>query len=124
MFSYLFSLIIQPIYATSTDVVGIITVPTGVPSAIDQTTVFMSGIIKFLMTLAGIYTLWQFLTGGFSYITSNGEKGKIAEAQQKIQMSVIGLVIMTASFIIIAIVSKILFDSFAYILIPKLDTII
>ena len=119
MFNYL----ISTVYASATDIVGTISVPTGVPSEITSTTVFISGIIKFLMVLAGLYSLWQFLTGGFSFITSGGEKAKITEAQQKIQMSIIGLVVMTASFIIIAIVSKILFDKFDFILNPQLEVI-
>lgn len=75
------------------------------------------------MVVAGIFTLWQFLSGGFQFITSNGDKGKIAEAQQKIQMSIIGLITMTASFMIIVILSKILFNSWTFIIFPTLETV-
>ena len=75
------------------------------------------------MMVGGIFTLWQFLSGGLQFITSSGDKGKIAEAQQKIQMSIIGLVVMTASFILIGVVSLVLFGNFTYIINPVLNTV-
>lgn len=115
------SKIISQVYAA--DVVGTIKVPTGVPADTTNTISFVSAIIKLLMVVAGIFTLWQFLSGGFLFISSNGDKGKIAEAQQKIQMSVIGLITMTASFMVIAIISKILFGTFTFILYPILESV-
>lgn len=113
--------IIQKVYAA--DVVGIISPPAGVPSAITDTTTVISAVIRFVVVIAGIFSLWQFLTGGLAFITSSGDKGKLTEAQHKIQMSLVGLVIIAASFIIIAIVSQVLFGDFTAILIPKLQSV-
>ena len=113
--------IISQVYAA--DVVGTISVPGGVPSDVGKTGDFVSAIVRLLMIVGGIFTLWQFLSGGFQFISSGGDKGKIAEATQKINMSIIGLVTMTASFIIIAILSMILFGSPTEILSPSITPI-
>lgn len=120
MFNFLSKLI--PI-AYADDVVGTITLPGGVPSDIAKTGDFVSAIVRFLMVVGGVFSLWQFLSGGFQFISSGGDKGKIAEAQQKINMSILGLVTMTASFLIIAVISQVLFGSFTYILSPEITPI-
>lgn len=113
--------IISQVHAT--DVVGTITVPGGVPSEVGKTADFISAIIRLLMITGGIFSFWQFLSGGFQFISSGGDKGKVAEAQQKIQMSIIGLVVMTASFILIGIVSLVLFGNFTHIINPVLTPV-
>lgn len=105
------------------DVVGTISVPGGVPSDVGKSADFISAIIKLVMIVGGIFTFWQFLSGGLQFITSGGDKGKISEAQQKIQMSITGLVIMTASFILIGVVSLVLFGNFTHIINPVLTPV-
>ncbi len=110
--------------AHATDpIVGTISIPNGVPSQVGKTGDFVSGIVRFFMVVAGIFTLWQFLSGGFQFISSGGDKNKISEATQKITMSIIGLVVMTASFIIIAIISMLLFGNAMEILSPSITPI-
>lgn len=121
MLSNLFNQIISPAYAA--DVIGNIDLPTGIPSKVDQTGAYITAIIRFIIIIGGLFTLWQFLSGGLKFITSNGDKGKIQEANQQIMMSLVGLVIMAASFVIIAIFSKILFGDFTAILIPKFTSV-
>lgn len=113
---------IQSAYAEDS-IIGVISPPAGVPSEVAKTTDLISVLIRFIVVIAGVFSLWQFLTGGLAFITSSGDKGKLTEAQNKIQMSLIGLVIIAASFIIIAIVSQVLFGSFTAILAPELQTI-
>ncbi len=115
--------IITPIYAAGADVVGVINPPHGIPTDYDKTNLFVSALIKMIMAVAGLFSLWQFLSGGFQYISSGGDKGKIAEATQKLTMSVTGLVLMTASFLIIAVVSKVLFNDATFILSPTLESV-
>lgn len=116
------SFIIKPAIAAS-NVIGTINAPAGIPSQPADTGNLISAIVRFMMVLGGLFTFWQFLSGGLQFITSGGDKSKISEGQNKIQMSIVGLVIMTASLIIISIVSKILFDDFTTILFPKLTPI-
>lgn len=117
-----FSSLIRTVHA-ATDVVGVIDVPAGVPSATTDTTNIISAFIRFIVVIAGLFALLQFLAGGLAYITSAGDKGKLTEAQNRIQMSLVGLIIIAASFLIIAIISQVLFGDFTAILAPKLKSI-
>lgn len=123
MINTLLNLFVKTVYAAEDAVVGTFTLPDGIPSEVGKTGDFVTAIIRFILILGGLFTLWQFLSGGLTYITSNGDKAKISEASNKITMSLTGLVIMAASFVIIAIVSQLLFGSFTAILIPKFTTV-
>lgn len=122
MLNNLLHVLVKTVYAD--DVVGTIALPSGIPSEIGKTGDFITAIVRFLIIIAGLFTLFQFLTGGLAYITSNGEKAKIQEAGQKITSSLVGLVIMAASFVIVAIISKLLFGDFTTILIPKFKSVL
>jgi len=117
MLNTLLNFFIKTVYAD--DVVGTITLPSGIPSDIGKTGDFISVIIRFLLIIGGLFTLWQFLSGGLGYITSNGDKAKIQESGNKITTAITGLIIMVASFVIIAIISQLLYGDFTAILIPK-----
>lgn len=121
MVNNILNLFVKTVYAD--DVVGTITVPSGIPSEIGKTGDFITAIIRFFLIIGGLFTLWQFLSGGLTYITSGGDKTKVQAAGQKITTAITGLIIMAASFVIIAIISQLLFGSFTAILIPKFITI-
>lgn len=123
MFSNLFNSFLKTTYAATEDVVGTISLPEGIPSDIGKTGDFITTLVRFFIIVAGLFTLWQFLIGGFTYITSGGDKGKVQEAGNKITMSLIGLVVIAASFVIIAIISQLLFGDFTAILIPKFKSV-
>lgn len=115
------NLLSKPVYAE--DIIGTIELPEGVPSDITQTGGLITSIVRFFIIIGGLFTLWAFLNGGFKYITSNGDKAKVQEAGNMITMSIVGLVIMAASFVIIAIISQLLFGDFTAILIPKFKSV-
>ncbi len=123
MFSNLFNSFLKTAYAATEDVVGTISLPEGIPSDIGKTGDFVTTLVRFFIIVAGLFSLWQFLIGGFTYITSGGDKAKVQEAGNKITMSLIGLVVIAASFVIIAIISQLLFGDFTAILIPKFKSV-
>ena len=124
MINNLINVIIPFVHADDPEnVVGTISLPGGIPSDIGKTGDYFSVIVRFFIIIAGLFTLIQFLTGGFTYITSGGDKAKVAEAGNKITMSIIGLVVMAASFVIIAIVSQLLFGQFDFILNPVFKSV-
>lgn len=122
MTNILIDLFVKTAFAAD-DVVGNIELPSGIPSEIGKTGDFVSAIIRFFIIVAGLFTLWQFLSGGFTMITAGGDKAKIQEASNKITMSIVGLLVIAASFIIIAIASQLLFGDFTAILIPKFKSV-
>jgi len=121
MINHFINIFTKTVYAE--DFVGTIVAPPGIPSDVGNTGSFISALIRFFVVVAGLFTLVQFLIGGFTYITSSGDKAKVTEATNKITNSIIGLVVIAASFVIIAIISKLLFGSFTKILIPSFNQV-
>ena len=119
--SNVLNLIVPKVFAS--DFVGNINLPAGIPIQVPQVGSFISTIVRFIIIVAGLFTLWQFLSGGLGMITGGSDKGKVAEAQNKITMAITGLAIIAASFLIIGIVSQLLFGSFTAILIPQLQSV-
>jgi len=105
------------------DVVGTLSAPQSVIEKPQQAGSFMSAIISFIVVIAGVYALWQLLTGGLGYVTSNGDKAKVQESTQKILMAILGLFVIGASFIIAAVVSRLLFGNSSVIFSPTLKTV-
>lgn len=82
---------------------------------------FLTNIIRLIIALAGIWALFQFLIGGFSYITGAGDAKKTQEAQQKIMHSIIGIGIIALSFILAGIIGLLFFDDAFFILQPTIE---
>lgn len=105
------------------DIVGTIAPPQTVISDIGQTTNFISVIVRFITVIAGLYAMWQFLTGGFGFITSNGDKGKVQQSTQQIMMAILGLTVIGVSFILGAIIGRLLFGPDFNLFAPTLRTV-
>jgi len=118
------SKIIIPTIHAAADIIGDIQAPTGLPAETTSTTTLIRSVLIFFIAVAGIFALVQFILGGIGFISSAGDKAKIEQAQQKITYAVIGLVTIAASFIITAIISKLLFGEFNAILAPKFESIL
>ncbi len=119
----LFSLIVSPVYAQAADVIGEIKPPASVISQPSDVGRLISVLIQGVVVIAGLFSLLQFILGGLGYITAGGDSKKIQESLHKITYSIIGLVIIAASFIIMAIISQLLFGSATYLLSPQLQTL-
>ena len=70
---------------------------------------FIANIIKLIIVVAGLFTVFNFIFAGFSYLSAGGDSKKVALASAKIWQSIIGLIIVVAAFVIGAIVSNIIF---------------
>lgn len=121
LFTFLFLLF--PFSAYAQGVVGTLSAPESVVKAPSDAGKFMSAIVSFIVVVAGVYALWQLLTGGLGYVTSNGDKAKVQESTQKMLMAILGLCVIGASFIIAAVVSKLLFGNSSVIFSPTLKTV-
>lgn len=83
-----------------------ITPPGGIPPPSTDTVgkVLRNGITLFLA--AGIIaSIFVIVWGGINWITSGGEKQKLASAKARITWAIIGLVVMLTSFIIIRLIN-------------------
>jgi hypothetical protein len=82
--------------------------------------VFISNIIKLATVIAGIWVLFNFITAGFTYITSQGESKAATQVKDQITNSVSGLVFIIGAYTVIALISYFLFGKADYILNPTL----
>ena len=68
----------------------------------------ISAILGFLTVLAALWFLIQFILAGYSWISSGGDKNAATAAWQKITNSIIGLIIVVAAWIIVAVLGELL----------------
>jgi hypothetical protein len=82
--------------------------------------VFVSNFIKFAVVVAGLFAFFNLIGAGYMYISAGSDSKKTAEAWAKIYMSLIGLVVIIASFAIAGILGYLLFGNADAILNPKI----
>ena len=80
---------------------------------------FFSNLLNLIITLAGIFALLNFIMAGYGYLTSNADPQKIANAGNKILQSIIGLIVIAASFIIAGLLGQIFFKDPTALIKPK-----
>lgn len=107
------------------DPIGCISPP--ISSGINPTTGQLTGIVTFgntLLTLvfvvAGLFALVNFILAGFAFMSAGGDPKNVTKAWEKIWQTVLGLLIIVASFLIAVILGLLLFNNPMAILSPKL----
>lgn len=80
----------------------------GPESGLVAVTKTVSSIIGFMTIAAGIWFIFQFLVGGFFWMTSAGDKAKLHEARERLTNAFVGLIIVVASWAILALASQFL----------------
>lgn len=68
----------------------------------------VSSIIGIMTVAAGIWFMFQLLTGGFFWMTSGGDKAKLETARHRINDSFVGLLIVIAGWAILALTGQFL----------------
>ena len=54
----------------------------------------LSAVIGIITVIGGIWFIFIIITGGISWMSAGGDKVKISDAQQRITMGVVGLIIL------------------------------
>ena len=70
---------------------------------------FLNNVISLITVVAGIWTVFNFISAGYIYLNSNNQPQKLTDAGNKILQSVIGLAIVAAAYTIAGILGFILF---------------
>lgn len=68
----------------------------------------ISNIVGILTVIAGIWFIFQFIIGGFGWLTAGGDKAKTEAARAKITSGIIGLAIVIAAIFIIDLIGTLL----------------
>lgn len=77
-------------------------------AAVNSFILILSNIIGVMTIVAGIWFIFQFIIGGFSWLTAGADKAAMENAQKKITNGVIGLVIVVAAIFLIDLIGNLL----------------
>lgn len=67
---------------------------------------FISNILKFAGVAAGIYFIVQIILAGYQYLSANGDSKKTEQAWAQIWQSLLGIIIISAAFIIAGLIGR------------------
>lgn len=113
--------------AQGNDIFGTINAPKGVAEYNDQAgsqvgglMIFFSNIIKISAVFAGIWVMINFILAGWIYITSSGDSNAASKVSSKLNMSLIGIMLIVGAYTIAALIGLIIFGDVNYIINPTL----
>lgn len=86
-----------------------------------DTGVVISNAVSLVFVIGIIAVLFMLITGGYSWITSGGDKEAVGKARQRIIQSLIGLLILAVSFLLAKIAGQIVGIDLLKLKIPSLD---
>ena len=78
----------------------------GPATGLIKTTAAISSVIGIMTVAAGIWFLFQFLIGGFFWMSSAGDKAKLHEARERLTNAFVGLLIVVAGWSILALAGQ------------------
>jgi len=87
---------------------GTFTVSEAVDTALNLFNQVIRNIVGVITVVAGIWFIFQFIIGGFSWLTAGGDKAKVQSAQAKITQGIIGLAIVIAAIFLIDFIGSLL----------------
>lgn len=82
--------------------------------------VFANNLLKLVIIIAGIFALLNLIAAGFQFMTAGGDPKAVNRAWSKIWQSLIGLLVVAASFLLAAIFGWLLFGDAMTILQPTI----
>ncbi|MDH5533399.1 MAG: hypothetical protein OEX81_03165 [Candidatus Pacebacteria bacterium] len=80
--------------------------------------VFITRFIQLIFVIAGIWVMYNVISAGFIYLGAEGDSKAHSKVKDQITMSVIGLIIIVASYGIASIIGLIFFGRADFILNP------
>lgn len=79
---------------------------------------FLNNILRLIFVIAGLYAVLNLIIAGFGFMTAGGDAKMIEKSWSRIWQSLIGLIIIVASFLLAVILGYLIFGSSTAILIP------
>ena len=109
------------------DAIGKISPPANIPDAVDSSgqlvgvVVFINSILRLVFVVAGLWAFFNLILAGIAFMSAGGDPKNVEKAWTKIWQSLLGLLIIVASFVLAAIFGMILFKDPSAILNPRLQ---
>ena len=101
---------------------GKITPPARVAPEVSGLGNLISAILRLLVIAGGVWALFNFIIAGYQFIQAGGDAKAVGAAWARIWQSLVGVVIIAASFLFAAIIGQIFFGDATAILKPQLIT--
>lgn len=90
---------------------GTVDLPPGISSLEDGgLTNFISNILKFLIVIAGVYAVFNFVLAGLAFMSAGDDPKKMAGAWAKIWQTLLGLIFAAGAFVIASLAGSLLFN--------------
>lgn len=83
--------------------------------------IFMSRIVQFIFVIGGIIVVYNFISAGFVYLTSEGDAKAHEKVKNQVTYSVIGLVMLVLSFGFASLLGALFFGSPTFFLNPTIQ---
>ncbi len=93
------------------DIFGQIKPPSFIAENPSGLVTLFNNLLRLLIIGGGIYALINFIIAGYSFMSANNDPKKIDLAWAKIWQSMVGLLIIAVSFVIAALIGKLLFGN-------------
>lgn len=86
---------------SGTDSGGIVTIDNPLGDSVSTPQQFIGRIIQGLLGIIGSIALVMFVLGGFTWMTSQGDKGKISKGRDTMLWATLGLVVVFSSYALV-----------------------
>lgn len=81
---------------------------------------FVRAIVRILIVIAGLYATLNIILAGYGFLSASDDPKKIQAAWAKIWQSIVGLLVVAASFILAAIIGYLLFGNPMALIYPQI----
>lgn len=82
--------------------------------------VLLNLFLNILLVVAAVYSVFNFILAGYSFMSAGGDPGKIADAWAKIYQTAIGLIVAAGALVLAAIFGQLIFGRWDFLLSPEL----
>ena len=107
---------------SKSSIFGQVKPPPGVTPGVSGLGNLLGAMLRIMVVIAGIWALFNFILAGYQFIQAGGDSKAVSAAWARIWQSMVGIIIVAASFLFAAIIGQIFFGSPTAILSPKLIT--
>lgn len=83
--------------------------------------IFLSRIVQFIFIIGGLVVIYNFISAGFVYLTSEGDSKSHEKVKNQVTYSVIGLVMLVLSFGFAALLGTLFFGEPDFFLKPTIQ---
>lgn len=104
---------------------GKVSAPPGVSkfgTGIGAISTLLNVLVNLVIVAAGLFALINFILAGYGYMSAGGDEKKIQDASARIWQSLVGLLVVAASFVLAAIFGQLLFNDPTFLLKPRIFT--